>query len=138
MMKKLVTLLLSIIAVFSFVGCASSKDDPMRIARKLVDEDFQVLLELDSVNNQDTIKEMKDLFDSKLKGVYCVIWLVPEDGDDYGGFVFFCDKKSEAKKLEEDMNDFMDDYGELFTKGEVKRVGKACYVGSGRYVDDVF
>ena len=137
-MKKFAAFLFSIIVIFSFAGCALGKDDPMRIARKLIDEDFQVVLELDAINNQDTIEEMEDLFDSNLKGVYCFIWLVPEDGDDYGGFVFFCDKKSDAKKLEEDMIDFMDDYGELFTRGEVKRVGKACYVGCGKYIDYVF
>ena len=136
-MKKFVAFLVCFLVVFSLVGCKSIKNDPISMARKLIEEDYQVTIILD--DGGELYDDVMDLLDCTTRGVYCCIMILAEDnkGSDELAFLLYCETTKDARALEKDLDSFMDDSSSIFKKGISKRIGKMCYVGCSDAFDDL-
>jgi len=137
-MKKFIIFIFTLVFVLSMSGCASLRDDPIKLARKLIDKDYQIVICLEG-NNEDIFDSLSELFDCSISGVYCCMSVMANDskGVDEMTFIMYCDTNKEAKRLEKQLEDYMKDHDKVYKRSTVKRVVKVCYVGCGDALDDL-
>ena len=132
-MKKLLALLFVVIfASLSLVSCFFPNAD--KAEKLLEDEDYEV----EDVDSDD-IEYVLDMIDVKLPD--CDEIITAWDEDDNQIIIFYCESSADAKDLEADFNDVLEDEDLedevediFYTTPEVYRSGKAVCVGSKKAI----
>lgn len=130
-MKKIVSLLIATILLSCiFLSCSSSSNDPIDLAHQLDEKDHNVRVCVDD----EEIEEIADAFETRSKGIRCVIVAIPnngEDGEEMGLFVY-CDSTSVAEDLIKDLEDYVDknnDFRDNIERVIVEQSEKIVFVG---------
>ena len=108
-MKKLVALLLVICSLFCFASCGIS-DDPSEVKDKLEEEGYECII-ADSkreFENYD-VDEIFDFLGISMSGVEAVLVAMKKSTDDKPIVVIFCEKNKQAKNIEKDIEEFIED-----------------------------
>ena len=130
-MKKLIAFLLVVATLFVFVACAKIPSDPEELAKKL-QEEYGENVEVLVYRSEGEIDEMAKDFgisDEGLRAILVIELENPETLEEKWAFVFYCEKSSQAKEVEEDCLDKL--VGAEFADlgYVVERSGKAVFIG---------
>ena len=131
-MKRLIATVLLLTFIFAFASCAKLSKDPVDLGKKLnkaYGDDAQIFIMM----SEGDIESLAKSFDISDKGVYAVLEI--ETNDDGLAYVIYCEKTSQAKDVEEDCSDFLDELDE--DDYIVKRSGKVVFVGSEDILDEI-
>ena len=137
-MKKIIALLLVVMALFSLVACSSIPDDPIKLGKQIVEncgEDAEIEIMMDYSN----IEYMCEDADIDPDDVYAIMNVNTYDG--MGVFVF-CESSSAAKDVEEALIEMLedwqaDDYYGYYDDFVVERSGKVVYFGEEPLLDEI-
>ena len=136
-MKKIIALLLVIVALISLVSCSGLTDDPVETAKKLAEEygdDCEIMI----IMGKDDIEDYADEYDTDGDGVYAILLCEC----DYYGVIIYCEDTTSAKDVEKDLNKYIknakknDSYG-YYDDAVVERNGKVVYCGHEDILEDI-
>ena len=131
-MKKLISIALLLTFILAFASCSQLPKNPVDLGKKLdkaYGDDAQIFIMM----SKEDIESLAKSFDISDKGVYAVLEI--ETSDDGMAYVIYCEKTSQAKDVEEDCSDFLDELDE--DDYIVKRSGKVVFVGSEDILDEI-
>ena len=135
MKKLLALLLLMVIASLSLVSCLFPDEDK---AEKLLKKEDYYVEDLDDDEAQPYFRTFK----ISLPDCDEILMAYDKDTEDDLVIIFYCETKADAKDLEADFNDVLEDedledyVDAIFAKSpEVYRSGKVVCVGSSKAID---
>ena len=134
-MKKLLSaILLLLVLSCALTSCTRIHKDPLDAAKQLDEKDYFVSLTVD----EGSIKSFGKTLGIKISGVSSYLYAFPEDGNqEKGGYLFYCDKTENAKDLERELEDLLDEKEFYFKRGTIKRSGKIVFIGCEDVWEDV-
>lgn len=121
----------AIMCVLMLGSCSNVKDDPIRLAKRYDTKEYAVTMIVDD----EDIKNFADKFEVRSKGIYCIVAVVPNNGDDYDkmGIYVYCNDNDSAEKMVEDLEQYVnsdEDFKEEILRQIVDRKGKVVFIGS--------
>ncbi len=132
-MKKFLIIsfiLITIVCLFS--SCSKISKDPIDLAKQLDEVDYVVSIIVDD----DEIKDVADNFEIRAKSIEYIVAAIPGYDDEKAGVFVYCDNKTHAERMEDDLLDFLDDNEDDITRGIVERYGKIVFIGCEDVLDD--
>ena len=129
-MRKIM-IFVAIMYILMLSSCSNVKDDPTDLAKNYDAKDYAVKMCVDD----EEIKEFADEFEVRSKGIYCIVVVVPNNGDDYDkmGIFIYCNDNDSAEKMAEDLEKYVnsnEDFKEETLRETVDRKGKVVFIGS--------
>ena len=137
-MKKIIALLLVIVALISLVSCSGLTDDPVATAKKLAEE-YGDECEITIMMGKEDIEDFADEYDTDGEGVYAILLCEC----DYYGVIIYCEDTTSAKDIEKDLNKYIKNmkkdpyYGSYYKDAVVERNGKVVYCGHEDILEDI-
>ena len=137
-MKKIIALLLVVMALFALVSCSSIPNDPIKLGKQIVKncgDDATIVINMDRPN----IEDAADSIDVDSEDIYAMMEV---DYNDWYGIFVFCDTTSSAKDVEEALIEMLedwqaDDYYGYYDDYVVERSGKVVYIGDEGLLDEI-
>lgn len=130
-MKRLICLALTIVTfAITMSSCSNKVNDPMDLALLYEGKGYYVQMIVDD----ETIKEVADDFEIRAAGIYCMVAVIPDNGDNDEelGVFLYCDSNDVAKNVFEDLNKFADsseDFKEDYDRGIVEKSNTVVFIG---------
>ncbi len=129
-MRKTVFFMIIMIMMLGLCSCAGKTDDPIEVAKNFDKKDYEVVV---AVDNED-INDFADEFEIRGKEIRCIVAVCPNDGydDEKMGVFIYCNDGSSAKKMVEDLEEFIDknkDFDEEIIRCVIKKDGDLVFIG---------
>lgn len=131
-MKKIwLSILAVVMCMVAFSSCSKSLGDPLDLAHFYDDAGYLVSILVDDTG----IEEIADEFEISAKGIYCVMVVVPDDGEAVRktGLFIYCETTEMAEKSAEELEDFIEDnedFEKNTARGVVEIDKKLVFIGS--------
>jgi hypothetical protein len=129
-MRKIM-IFFAIICVLMLGSCSNVKDDPISLAKSYDAKEYAVKMFVDD----EEIKEFADELEVRSKGIYCIVAVAPNNGDDDDkmGVYIYCNDNDSAEKMVEDLEQYAknnEDFKEEILRQIVDRKGNVVFIGS--------
>ena len=121
----------AIMCVLMLGSCSIVKDDPISLAKRYDTKEYAVEMFVDD----EKINDFADEFEVRSKGIYCIVAVVPNNGDKYdkAGIYIYCNDNDSAEKMVEDLEQYAnsnEEFKEEILRQIVDRKGKVVFIGS--------
>ena len=138
MKKTLILILVVTICILLVTSCSDSTNNPLTLAKQFDEKDYAVKMFVDD----EEIKDFADEFEVSSKGIYCIIVVAPNNGDDYekAGIFVYCNDNKFAEKTADDLEDYArynEDFKEEIKRQTVNIDGKIVFIGCEDTWEDI-
>lgn len=129
-LKALILVATTIFFILLLASCSKLNENPVKIVQHLDGEEYDSTVAIDPSDVEDVVDEIG----VKERDIEWLIMITPErwDKSDESGVLIYCKDKDAAKKMVEDIEDYIDenkDFEDGVERFTIERKGKYVFFG---------